>query len=57
MHERSKFAQEVRGIRAKLHHERRHKEKIQMKKTYVRERKKGEREEMEEGRKEGKRED
>lgn len=34
-HERASFAQEVRGLRAKLHHERRHKEKIQMKKTCV----------------------
>lgn len=32
-HERARFAQEVRGLRAKLFHERRHKEKIQMKKT------------------------
>jgi len=30
VHDRAKFAQQVRGLRAKLHHERRHKEKIEM---------------------------
>jgi hypothetical protein len=35
VHERAKFAQQVTGLRAKLHHERRHKEKVQLKKTYV----------------------
>lgn len=33
MHRRSKFAQEVHGIRAKLHSAKRYKEKVAMKKA------------------------
>lgn len=34
-HEQAKYAQRVHGIRAKLYNQKRFKEKIQMKKTYV----------------------
>ena len=36
VHKRSEFAQKVHGLRAKLHNQKRFKEKVQMKKTYVR---------------------
>lgn len=35
VHKRSQFAQNVQGLRAKLYHQQRFKEKVQMKKTYV----------------------
>ncbi len=35
MHERSAYAQKVKGLRAKLYNKQRHAEKIQMKKTCV----------------------
>jgi len=35
VHKRAEFAQKVHGLRAKLHHQRRHAEKIEMKKTYA----------------------
>ena len=34
-HRRSKFAQRVHGLRAKLHNQKRFKEKVEMKKTCV----------------------
>lgn len=34
-HKRAEYAQKVHGLRAKLFHEKRHKEKIEMKKTYA----------------------